>query len=182
MCYKQRIEFIIRQYQSSFSHKQITVSKTNTDVLMDLFGLTDDIVNKNKQYWNRELGMLWQKIVIEVFKTTLKYKPSKRYGDDEPYDLQFDNDFIDTKYRVGSGDSGTLKKFKTYGNFISKELNGTPVLLFLRTDNLDAAITACKKGGWTILQGSDSFNYIKDKTNIDLLDILVCRKFHYKIY
>ncbi len=182
MTYKENIHTIIAQYQNSFKNKNLSEKSADTDVLMDLFGITDSVTRKNKQYWNRELGMLWQKIVTETFKTTSKYLPAKKIGDDEPYDLQYGNDFIDTKYRVGSGDSGTLKKFKTYGQFISKELKGTPVLLFLRTDNLEAALTACKAGGWTILQGQESFKYIKDRTNIDLFLLLKKLELQFKLF
>jgi hypothetical protein len=90
-----------------------------------------------------------------------------RIGSDEPCDFIVGNDAIDTKYRIGSGDSGTLKKLKQYGNvFTQKGLN--PVLLIVREDNLPAAITACKSGGWQILQGDDSFEYIFNKTSFDL--------------
>lgn len=59
---------------------------------------------------------------------------------------------IDTKYRIGSGDSGTLKKFKAYGPTL-EEKGFTPVLLIVREDNLGAAITACNAGGWTVTTG-----------------------------
>lgn len=115
--------------------------------------------------------MLWQKIVIETFCQHNGYIPAKKYNRDEPYDLQFNNDYIDTKYRIGSGDAGTLKKFVQYGQLI-KSNGGNPVLLLLREDNLSSAITACKRGGWIIYQGDSSFQYIKSCTAIDLQDIL----------
>jgi hypothetical protein len=40
---------------------------------------------------------------------------SIKEGSDEFCDLVVGNDAIDTKYRIGSGDSGTLKKFRQYG-------------------------------------------------------------------
>ena len=66
-----------------------------------------------------------------------------------------------------SGDSGTLKKFKQYGSIL-KEKGFRPVLLFLREDNLPAAINACKKGGWLIYTGQATFDYLREKTGFDL--------------
>lgn len=74
---------------------------------------------------------------------------------------------IDTKYRVGSGDSGTLKKFKQYGKMIS-DLGYKPVFLMVRDDNLPAAMTAIRQGGWTVYTGVDSFNFISEISGIDM--------------
>jgi hypothetical protein len=84
---------------------------------------------------------------------------------------------IDTKYRIGSGDSGTLKKFKQYGKALQTK-GFSPVLLILRLDNLPAAIQACTVGGWKILLGNDSFKFIKEESGFDLLVYLkgVARK------
>lgn len=82
---------------------------------MDVFGISPELKRENRQYWGRELGMCWQRLVIEVCKHTRKdYAPSIRVGADEPCDLVVGKLAIDTKYRIGSGDSGTLKKFKAY--------------------------------------------------------------------
>ncbi len=78
---------------------------------------------------------------------------------------------IDTKYRIGSGDSGTLKKFKHYGKAL-KDKGFEPVLLMLRSDNLPAAIQACKVGGWRILIGDASFEFIKKEAGFDFLAYL----------
>jgi hypothetical protein len=71
---------------------------------------------------------------------------------------------IDTKYRIGSGNSGTLKKFKQYGGALRK-MGLEPVMLFLRHDNLRAAITACRTGGWTITTGNDSYDFLRSITS-----------------
>ena len=76
-------------------------------------------------------------------------------------------DAIDTKYRVGSGDSGTLKKFKQYG-YLLKEVGYQPILLFLRDDNLPAAMTACQTGGWSVYTGMQAFYYLREQTGFDL--------------
>ena len=87
------------------------------------------------------------------------------------YDLIVGKYAIDTKYRVGSGDSGTLKKFKQYGKMIS-ELGYEPVFLMVREDNLPAAMTAISQGGWTIFTGQDSFEFITKITGIDVFELL----------
>ena len=91
------------------------------------------------------------------------------------------DDAIDTKYRVGSGDSGTLKKFKQYGKLLSDE-GYRPVLLFLREDNLEAAITACRHGGWTVLMGADAFDYLYQKTGVDVYKLLKEQKGKKRLY
>lgn len=79
---------------------------------------------------------------------------------------------IDTKYRIGSGDSGTLKKFKSYGELL-RNLNYDPVFLILRQDNLPAAITACQKGTWKVYTGDDSFEFIQTISGFDLKSFLI---------
>jgi len=171
--FEENLLSIIQKYTENFSGKSYNDESEEIDVLMEAFGISQELKRKNKQYWGRELGMCWQLLVTEVFRNTCKYfSPAKRYGADEPADFFVGIDAIDTKYRVGSGDAGTLKKFKQYGEMLTSEgLN--PIFLFLRTDNLNAAITACKVGGWTIYMGDESFEYIKSKTGFDLKQWLI---------
>lgn len=166
--FENQLVAIIKRYSESFSSKNYKEETNETDVLMEAFGITPELKRENKQYWGRELGMCWQLLVTTVFKHYCKdFKPAARYGADEPADFFVGNEAIDTKYRVGSGDSGTLKKFKQYGTLLtSEELK--PVFLFLRTDNLPSAIVACKVGGWEVYTGEESFKYISDKTGFDL--------------
>ncbi len=83
---------------------------------MDVFGISPIIKKENRQYWGRELGMCWQLLVTETCKAYCSsFQPAFKVGSDEPCDLIVDGYAIDTKYRIGSGDSGTLKKFKLYG-------------------------------------------------------------------
>jgi hypothetical protein len=164
---KKRLIGILNHYRESFSKKTIHKSKGNSDILMEVFGITHQIKAKNMQYWGRELGMCWQLLVVEIFKKSCRnFKPALKVGSDEPCDLLVGNLAIDTKYRVGSGDSGTLKKFKQYGNLLMGK-GYQPVMLFLREDNLKAAITALKSGGWKIYKGDESFKFIKKQTNFD---------------
>ena len=135
---------------------------------MEVFGITPDRKRENRQYWGRELGMCWQLLVTNALSHHCKdYCPAIKIGSDEPCDCCVGKDAIDTKYRIGSGDSGTLKKFKSYGALL-KGRGYHPVLLIVRQDNLAAAMTACVTGGWTVLQGQPTFDYIKQLTGFNL--------------
>lgn len=171
-----KLDLILKKYSQSFKDKSYNEESEETDVLMEAFGITQELKKENKQYWGRELGMCWQLIVTEIFRNfSDKFSPAQKYGDDEPADFFDDEDAIDTKYRVGSGDSGTLKKFKQYGKLLKDE-GYNPVFLFLRTDNLHAAITACNAGGWKIYSGDASFEYIRGRTGFDLKSWLIKAK------
>lgn len=111
---EQRLEkaliFILEQYGKSFSAKAFSEESPEEDDLMLVFGLTQLIKVENKQYWGRELGMCWQRLIIELCRQTNgNYGLPIREGADEICDLTIAQDAIDTKYRIGSGDSGTLK-------------------------------------------------------------------------
>ena len=163
---------ILRRYQGNFSHKVYLDDYDSTDVLMETFGITQELKRENKQFWGRQLGMCWQLLVMELCKNTCaSYGDALKFGSDEPCDLVLGSDAIDTKYRVGSGDSGTLKKFKQYGNLLQKE-GYRPVLLFLREDNLPAAMAACQTGGWSIYTGTSTFSYLLEKTGFHLYEWL----------
>lgn len=163
---------ILSRYQRSFSNKAYSDENQDHDVLMDVFGLTPDIKRENRQYWGRELGMCWQLIVSCVFQHTREdFGPALRVDSDEPCDFTFGRFAVDTKYRVGSGDSGTLKKFRSYGPLL-REMSHEPVFLILRTDNLPAAITACRAGTWQVLTAMESFQFIEAHTGFDLYHFL----------
>lgn len=135
---------------------------------MQAFGITQELKAENKQYWGRELGKCWEKILRNLFELTCEdFAPAIKFGNDEPADFFVGKTAIDTKYRVGSGDSGTLKKFEQYGKLL-QEKGYKPLFLFLREDNLATAISKMKAGNWKILTGNDSFEYIKESTNFDL--------------
>lgn len=164
---------ILSQYRESFSEKTYSSENNESDVLMDLFSITPKLKRENRQYWGRELGMCWQRLIDKICQSNCKdYKPAQKIMADEPTDLFIGQDAIDTKYRIGSGDSGTLKKFKRYGSLLSKQ-GFRPVLLILRDDNLPAAITACRVGGWKIYTKKECFNYIKQKTGFNLEKYLI---------
>lgn len=178
---KNHFEFILKKYYTTFKEKTYSDENDDTDVLMDIFGITPEQKRENRQYWGRELGMMWQLIVTEICQTHCSnFHPALKIGNDEPCDLIIGNDAIDTKYRIGSGDSGTLKKFKKYGNLL-KELGYNPILLILREDNLPSAITACNHGNWKILTGMESFDYLFKNTGIDIYNLLKHKKGTYSL-
>lgn len=95
---------VLEKYQTAFKGKIHTSSISSSDILMNTFGITDQMKNENKQYWGRELGKCWEGLVIETCKNLPNFKPALRIGADEPCDLRIGQYAIDTKYRVGSGD------------------------------------------------------------------------------
>ena len=169
----QALTNIISRYQTSFSQKVYDTENDDEDPLMGLFGITPELKRENRQYWGRELGMCWQLIVTEVFQHFCEdFGPALRFGTDEPCDLTVGKVAIDTKYRIGSGDSGTLKKFRQYGELL-RDQGYDPVFLIVREDNLPAAISACRRGGWTVLVGAPTFDYIEITSGFDLKSFLL---------
>ena len=126
--------------------------------------------------------MCWQRLVTETSKTYCSsFQPAFKVGSDEPCDLIVDRYAIDTKYRIGSGDSGTLKKFKSYGPLLRTD-NYEPVFLILRQDNLPAAIRACQEGTWKIYTGDDSFKFIQTISGFDLKSFLIEKVGEFPVY
>lgn len=165
---EEQLKLVLKSYQKAFVAKVYSEENDDHDVLMDAFGLVPQLKRENRQYWGRELGMCWEKLIVELFDaTTPDYKPGYREGADELCDLISGMEAIDTKYRIGSGDSGTLKKFKLYGNRL-RELGFVPVLLIVRQDNLPAAINSCRGSHWEVFTGQATFDYVQQKTNVDL--------------
>src|SRR5882724_145923 len=161
------LDALISRYRDSFAEKVYGHENEDHDCMMDLFGITPAVKRENRQYWGRELGMCWQRLVVEVCKHAGRdFGSAIRIGDDEPCDLTLGRLAIDTKYRIGSGDSGTLKKFKAYGPLLRNK-GFEPVLMILREDNLGAAISACISGGWRVTTGDETFAFLADQTGID---------------
>ena len=96
------------------------------------------------------------------------YQPVLPVGSNELCDCIIGSDAIEAKYRIGSGDSGFNKKIRQYASDLI-EVKYNPVMLILREDNLPSAISTCKKAGWNVFIGTQTFQYIFDKANFDLL-------------
>lgn len=175
MMTERSLDKILARYQNSFMAKVYAEENEEHDLLMDVFGISPIIKRENRQYWGRELGMCWQLLVIEICEAYCSgFQPAFRIGNDEPCDLIVDRYAIDTKYRIGSGDSGTLKKFKSYGPLLRTH-NYEPIILILRNDNLPAAIMACQVGTWTVYTGDDSFEFIQSISGFNLKSFLIER-------
>jgi hypothetical protein len=170
------IQYILDDYQNRFKNKQIDDKLCEPDLLMNVFNIDSILKTKNMQYWNRELGMCWQKIIIDTFKNHKDYLPAFKNGTEEPCDLIVGDYAIDTKYRIGSGDSGTLKKFRKNALFL-QEKNFKPLLLVLRKDNL-----VKKLRGWDILTDEESFEFILKHSGIDLKKTLMELQGKFLIY
>ena len=159
---------ILDRYRESFQRKVYTPENNDSDVLMDIFGITPQLKREHRQYWGRELGMCWERLVSELCRNLRSdYGPALRIDSDVPCDFTVGQTAIDTKYRIGSGDSGTLRKFRSYGPLL-REHGYDPVLLILREDNLRAAIAACERGGWNILTGQETLDYLERITEFDV--------------
>jgi len=170
------LERILDECGQAFEAKVFSGESSEEDDLMLVFGLTQANKAENKQYWGRELGICWQRIVTELCRQTCNnFGGPIREGADELCDLIVGKDAIDTKYRIGSGDSGTLKKFKQYAARL-KKLGYRPILLILRKDNLPAAITACTTGGWTVTTDNETYKYLLEITGLDLKSWLKARR------
>lgn len=177
----QRLEKILEQYQQSFINKTFQDESLEEDDLMLVYGLTQTMKSENRQYWGRELGMCWQLLVTELCQQRCQnFSNAIKEANDEICDLIVNQDAIDTKYRIGSGDSGTLKKFRHYAQKLMK-LGYRPVLLILRNDSLSHALKSCQNGGWKIIQGDESYEYIYELTNFDLKTWLQNKKNHLAI-
>lgn len=162
------LESVLQNYSQSFAAKIFGEESLEEDDLMLIFGLTQAIKAGNKQYWGRELGMCWQRLVTEVYRQTCDdFRPAIREGKDEICDLVVGRDAIDTKYRIGSGDAGILKKLRQY-SFRLRELGFRPVLLILRNDSLRSSIISCTNSGWIVMSGSDTYEYLRETTEFDL--------------
>lgn len=72
---------IIKAYALSFASKIYEEESTETDPLMEVFGITQAIKCENKQFWGRQLGMCFQRIVVELCMTRCKdFKRGLRLG------------------------------------------------------------------------------------------------------
>jgi len=171
---------VSKEYQKTFEKKIFNYHNPDHDLLMDVFNLTSELKGENPQYWGTQLGRCWEKLIIEICKTHCQdFKPAFKIKikneEHAPFDLIIDNYAIDTKYRIGSGDSGKHYKLQVYGNEL-KKMGYTPVMLIFREDNLQGAITACKKGNWTIYTGDDTFKFIQQISDFDLKQFLMSIK------
>lgn len=106
---------ILQFYQTVLSRKIYREETDEPDLIMNVFNISSAMKRENRQYWGRELGMCWQRLLTEIFRLYHPdFQPPVRTGQDEPCDFGFATFAVDTKYRIGSGDAGTLKKISLY--------------------------------------------------------------------
>ena len=180
-----KLDHYLESYYNSFFKKAHTPDNFSTlhDVLMDVYGVTPKQKHESSQFWGRQLGALWQKLVSAVFEQSSlvqNYTGPIRITDndgklDEPADLSGNGYAIDTKYRIGSGDAKFIKQTEKNAAILNS-MNLKPVLLILRIDSLANPIRAAKSAGWQILEGIDSFDFIKEQTGYDLYNYLDSKK------
>ena len=57
---------ILEKYYNSFRMKTYSAENSDFDVLMDIYNITPAQKQAHKQFWSRELGMMWQLIVTTL--------------------------------------------------------------------------------------------------------------------
>lgn len=162
------LDAILGHYKESFRTKLHEENLGAPDVLMDVFGITPQMKAQASQYWGRELGMCWERLVRQVMRDHAQdVGPALASPSGSPCDFTMGNVAVDTKYRLGSGDSGTLNKLAANSAWLqSKQYQ--PVMLFLREDSLDSARSKMVRAGWRVLEGQASFDFIQQHTGQDL--------------
>ena len=176
-----QIKYILLDYQSKFSSKIYSQDNKDYDLLMDAFGISPKLKLENKQYWGRELGACLEKIMKTRMSKNIHYEePIKEKSGREPYDFQFKDRAVDVKYRIGSGDAGTIKKWTENAKDII-ELGLNPTLLILREDNLESTISACRRAGWDIFIGEEFYEFSKKEMDFNLKKYLKSIKSEYQI-
>lgn len=153
----------------------------DSDFLMQALGVTPADKAVNAQLVGRTLGTVWERLV----RAAVKSAPTGTYGGrvlrpgtrTELCDLQLDTSdvefCVDAKYRLGSGDSKTLRSIRQAGQQL-REAGKEPLLLVLREDSNPVALAACST--WTILTGEDSLAWVREHCGCDLRELITsCR-------
>lgn len=168
-----RLAAVVDGFRASFARKDFIARETDPDILMDVFGLTPEVKLSHPQYWGRELGSCWERLVKSACgDATVQVSFPPPGSRDTPCDIVLGRYAIETKYRIGSGDSGTLQKLQANGTtLLAAGLE--PILLILRGDSLPAAMTAARAGGWRILADGDAFDFVRSELGVDLRAFMI---------
>ncbi len=161
---------LLGRYRESFCAKLAEVPACEVpeeDLLMQVFGITSEMKMAERQYWGRELGMCWERLVHAHARCHPAYEPPFRDDGDAPCDFIVGGCAVDTKYRFGSGDSGTQKKLRDYAGRL-QAAGFTPVMLVLREDNLPGALESLARAGWDVRRGEAAFEWIRTNLNVDV--------------
>jgi hypothetical protein len=174
------VDDIFRRYQKSFRERVAATGEGGHDPLMDVFGIKPEQKAGEAQFWGRELGMCWERLVIGCFASHPRYRPGVTRGREQLCDLVVGHDAIDTKYRVGSGDAGTLGKIVAHGAALSAQ-GLEPMLLVFRDDSLAAARSRLSKGGWRLIEGAAALDWVRENSGVDLVALLRARRHRFAI-
>ena len=61
------LEVVLSHYKESFKKKEYNIESEEIDLLMEVFNISQIKKIENRQYWGRELGMCWQRLIVELF-------------------------------------------------------------------------------------------------------------------
>lgn len=163
---------VLQSCKAAFDVKVFEDFDTGTDVLMDSLSVTPAMKAANRQYWGRQLGACWEALLRSVWAERSPFVRFPKPGDPiYPCDIVSEGLAIDAKYRIGSGDSGTLQKLARNAKTLVTS-NLQPILLVLRDDSLKSAISAAKAGGWKVVEGEAAFEFVHVTLGHDILEFL----------
>lgn len=157
----------IAKYTALFTRQVYNEEPFQSDILLEAFHLSPVVIRQHKQYWHRHLGACWERLVKSVFSSHVSYQGTIRLKNKSPCDFTFDKIAVDTKYRLGSGDSGTMGKLSRNAQWL-KSMGFEPMMLILREDNLPQAIARMQGAGWAVLCADASFKFIARHGDFDL--------------
>lgn len=159
---------IIGGYREAFSRKDFGDELPVSDLLMDAFGITPETKRENAQYWGRELGSVWQRLVFESFKHVDKStRTPPKQCPVHPCDVVTRGFGIEVKYRIGSGDAPFIKNLEANASVFTAR-GESPVLLVFREDSLATNIKRAGRAGWTVKAGAESLAFLLEHTGCDL--------------
>lgn len=91
---EKKMKKLLKQYSKKFRDKAHENVESETDILMDVFSITPEMKRENMQYWGRELGKCWEKLVKTVLSVKCpEYKPALRVGKDELCEFSKEKNF-----------------------------------------------------------------------------------------
>nr|WP_250807483.1 hypothetical protein [Neorhizobium tomejilense] len=167
-----QLEGILGKCRDAFAARKFEDLESSTDLLMQSLSVTPSMKAANRQYWGRELGIAWENLLKVIWKTADGDCHFPMSGDpDHPCDIVGSRFAVDAKYRVGSGDSGTLQKLRRNGATL-RESGKEPILLVFRDDSLRSSLAAAKAGGWTVKHGEETLRFVKEELGFDLRSFL----------
>jgi hypothetical protein len=162
-----RLGEILDAQRRSFEAKVHRPRERGSDLLMEAFGISPVQLQSHSQYWSRQLGMCFERLVRAACEHRSECRLPLRTGGREPWDLEFGQEAWELKYRLGSGDAGTLSRLADNAG-LARERGLAPVLLILRSDSLRAATARAAAGGWEVVCGERALAHVRRRSGFDL--------------